>query len=182
MSRNLRIGCIALMLLTGVAADARAQWVQEGVYWWYYPKTADMPGQCLGHCGKGCSNSLNPCSPKGYWTMEFMWGPNFVRHVAESEECQPYWYDDYQNAWYGYKFVYEFDLYDAGATFTWHGLYSSFCSRHDHACWSNPAYCIFPLDAALACSGAHPEDWSMDKYIKGERNGERVFLGWDWCS
>jgi hypothetical protein len=147
----------------------------------------------MGNCGKDCSNSLNPCKRSfpdtGYWTSEYIWGPNFVRRVNSSnvccEEFQPQWFDEGQNACYGYYYEYHYDEYEAALRFTYHGVYSNFCSDHDHACRSplkvyGLVYCIFPLDGVRACSGAHYQTWSHEEYATGYKNGSRHVTGWGY--
>ena len=89
----------------------------------------------------------------------------------------------YYNGCWGYDFQYLYDEYDGAATWTYHGIYSSFCADHDHACRSggvfNWVHC-YPgvLDGVRACKGVHYQTWSMDKYMKGEKNGWNYVEGW----
>ena len=173
---------------------ASANWTtSDGITWWEGP-SSNKVNKCLGNCGADCSNSLNPCKgtfpDTGYWTAEYIWGPNFVRTVDSSnvccEEFQPYWFDDAQNQCYGYYYEHHYDEYDAALRFTYHGVYSNFCSDHDHACRAKKkvygaVYCVFPLDVARACrQGAHYQTWSHEEYSKGEKNGYHHVTSWGY--
>ena len=187
-----RIACLALAVFSAMGAEASAQWYSDGVAWLYRPGSGyEMPGRCLGNCGIDCSTRREPfsgCSKsdRGYWTLDLIWGPNFVRTLQSgdvAEEFQPIGlYDEYYNGCWGYDYEYLFDMYDAAGTWTYHGIYSNFCADHDHACRKggifNAAYCYLPPDPARACLGVHYQTWSYDKYMTGEKNGYRNVLGW----
>jgi hypothetical protein len=188
----LRIMCLTLAMFGWLSADASAQWYSDGVQWMYHPGSGyAMPGKCLGNCGIDCSTKREPwggCGrpDRGYWTLDLIWGPNHIMTLGPgdaSEEFQPIGqYDEYYNGCWGYDFEYLYDVYDGAGTWTYHGLYSRFCSDHDHACrkggfFAN-VYCYFPMDTARACSGAHYQTWSYDTYMIGEKNGYRNVLGW----
>lgn len=187
----LRIICLTLAIFGWLSAEASAQWYSDGVQWIYHPGSGwAMPGKCLGNCGMDCSTRREPpggCgkSDRGYWTLDLVWGPNYVRTLQPgdaSEEFQPISaYDEYYNGCYGYDFEYLYDMYDAVGTWTYHGIYSRFCSDHDHACRSGASgslYCYFPLDVFRSCVGVQYQTWSYDTYMVGEKNGYRNVFGW----
>ena len=185
------MGTVWLIAGGPLVTGASAGWTTaDGIRWQESPSPSKV-GKCIGNCGADCSNSLNPCKGSfrdtGYWSSEYIWGPNFVRRVDSSnvccEEFEPQWYHDGANACYGYYYEYHYDEYEAALRFTYHGVYSNFCSDHDHACRSKrkvygAVYCVFPLDFARACSGAHYQTWSHEKYSKGEKNGYRHVTSW----
>ena len=175
-------------------SPAWADWTTpDGITWWSNPSPSKV-GKCIGNCGKDCSNSLNPCTSKfpdtGYWTSEYIWGPNFVQYVDSSnvccEEWQPQFTVDDGNTCYGYNFQVHYEQYEAALRFTYHGVYSNFCSDHDHACRSplkvyGLVYCIFPIDVVRACSHqAHYQTWSHDEYAVGQKDAYRYITSWGY--
>ena len=187
--------CLACLLVCDAfSSEALAGWTTaDGITWHAYPSSSKV-GKCIGNCGKDCSNSLNPCKAKfpdtGYWSSEYLWGPNFVRSIDSSnvccEEFEPQWFDDARNECYGYYYEYHYDEYEAALRFTYHGVWSNFCSDHDHACRApgkvyGLVYCVFPLDVLRACNHtAHYQTWSHDEYSKGERDGYRHVTSWGY--
>ena len=178
---------LCLLVADATVSPAWAGWTTpDGITWWKGP-SASKVGKCIGNCGKDCSNSLNPCTKKfpdtGYWTAEYIWGPNHVRTVDSSnvccEEWQPQYTVDDGNTCFGYYYEYHYEQYEAALRFTYHGVYSNFCSDHDHACRSpwkiyGAVYCAFPVDLARACyQDAHYQTWSHDEYSLGEKDGYR---------
>ena len=77
--------CTTWMLASGqLAPKAWDGWTtSDGISWWQGPNP-DRVGGCIGNCGKDCGNVLNPCVPffpdTGYWTAEYLWGPQFRSH------------------------------------------------------------------------------------------------------
>ena len=181
---------LTLAIFGWLGTEASAQWYSDGVRWTYHPGSGyAMPGKCMGNCGIDCGTRVEPpggCgkSDRGYWTLDMIWGPNYIgTFPSGSVEFQPLgMYDEYYNGCWGYEFEYVADWYDGVGTWTYHGIYSNFCSDHDHACRNggvfNSVYCYLPLDAARACKGAHYETWSYDAYMYGEKNGYRNLTDW----
>ena len=188
----LRIMCFALALISGLGAEASAQWYTDGVEWFHYPGTGgSMPGKCLGNCGVDCGTRREPpggCNrpDRGYWTLDIIWGPNYIGTMQPGDgsgEFQPTGqYDEYYGGCWGWDYEYLYDMYEGVGRWTYHGIYSNFCSDHDHACRAggafNGVYCYMPLDVGRACLGVHYQTWSYDKYMTGEKNGYRNYLGY----
>jgi hypothetical protein len=147
------------------ATSASAQWRQNGIDWAATPhgSQTNPDPDCLGNCGAGCSNNINPCGgPPQYWELTFIAGPDYVGSRRWQEcvdrEVQP------GSPPVGHWITYREDEYQAIGRWLYHGWYGTGCRAHDELC-SNP---VDPECAMwTGCGETYAQTWWYDEWMRG---------------
>jgi hypothetical protein len=166
-------GIVCLVVCWGPVSEASAQSnTVDGIHWFTWPDDSRV-NDCKGNCGAGCSDTLAVCGGAQHWELTVLWS-EFLGRIAPSEGFQPMWEENYCT--FGWVYLDEYDAYQGVGRWTYHGVYSHWCSNHDWSCWAFPFWCVFPITIEWACVDSHPEDWSYDVWMYGDANPTRNYL------
>ena len=157
--------CLVLLVL-GASSAADAQQVRrpnDGYHWLPGPNAGKVD-DCLYHCGKGCSGSLNPCGGREpYWQLVLTSSPRTSGKTTESQ-CQRNGVGTTQ----GEIFERTVTSYRANGRWKFYGLTADLCQLHDQicrrygGCWNPITYLdhlVALTRAGNGCSGARYRTW-----------------------
>jgi hypothetical protein len=131
---------------------------------WRTPPSGKKAGDCVGNCGAGCGDSINPCGgPEQYWELTLKAEPTLFQSGVERTECVG-----------GAYYVRPWEEVHAIGSFTYHGFVKDLCFQHDLLCepkWYDPtswALCAYWYGCGLA--PGHTKTWSSpDELMRGYR-------------
>lgn len=115
--------------------------------------TANIPcaycvGDCFGNCGKGCSDSVNPCGgPWQHWKLTLA---TPAEYGIESYVCEGE--DRHRIRWDGYR---------ANGIWTYHGYRAVGCVLHDAYCREGWLGCL----VYAGCGSGSPWQWSWNTQV-----------------
>lgn len=138
--------CTMLLWATLFTGSAYAQ--ADCPVWWYGYEGAE--DECYGNCGRGCSNTLNPCTDNAGWDLnftgpiEYMWDTGTREYCSGEDRC-----------------VDSCAAVQAPVIATYWGTASDGCEIHDYWCRNYFPECYIPPAWwwAIACDGQHQEDY-----------------------
>ena len=174
MTKVRLLAAVALIILAGASSSSAQSSLGWSFYYNGFDDSRTSPPDCQGHCGAGCGNAFDACSPTGSW-FDIIWDPSPDGYwgepvqLTEAQLTADWWesqciYEDVIPAW---TVVNRIGQFQAAFRFTFHGFFHSGCLLHDQVCpeegwW----WCLF-IPVCGPPGDGHFQDWGYDAITTG---------------